>query len=470
MRVLLINPPKENEIFGNNPKLIEKVRGYSPPLGLLYIAGYLLEHSDYEVDIIDAQVERLGYPELEARIAEKQADVIGITSMTLTLLDVIETIKTAKLVWPDSIIVLGGPHASIYPAETAKLYGVDFVVIGEGEETTLELINAIDKNNSVENVLGICFMKDGRRYLSPPRPLLDDLDSLPIPPRILIPYQSYFSILFNRSPVTSIFTSRGCPYRCTFCDRPHLGKIFRCRSAENVVKEIQGCVSLGIRDFLFYDDTFTVDKERVHRICDLIVENSLDVTWDVRAHVNTINNRLLVKMKEAGCQAIHYGVESGNDRILKSIKKGITKDKVREVFKMTKGAGLKCLAYFIIGFPDETMAEIEDTYNFAVELDPDYLHLTKLCPFPSTQIYLDGLSSGFFSDDIWREFSENPNSDFTPPSWEQIFNDDELNELIKKGYKRFYLRKSYIIRQLLNIGSIGDLKRKINAGLEVINM
>lgn len=471
MKILLVNPPKKNEIFGNNPQLIENVRGFNPPLGILYIAGYLLENSSHTVFAVDAQVEELDYEQLKISMSKNGPyDVIGLTVMTFTIIDVMLTVRLIKSLWPDVTVVLGGPHASIYPRETVALGGVDYAIVGEGEITFLELLNAIENNKSPENIAGLAFKKAGKYIQTTTRPPLEELDSLAEPARHLVPYEKYFSILFKGRPVTSIFTSRGCPFRCTFCDRPHMGKKFRFRSAKAVLKEMKNCLEMGIQEFLFYDDTFTVNRERVMELCDLIIREKMYVTWDVRAHVNTIDKAMLEKMKKAGCQAIHYGVESGSERILKSIEKGITKKKARDVFQITKESGIKTLAYFIIGFPSETESEIQGTIDFAIELDPDYLHLTKLCPFPSTKIYLDALSSNVFTDDLWKKFAENPNPEFKPPICKGKFSEDDLNGWIKKGYKKFYLRRKYIFKQLMNIKNISDLKRKMIAGRKVMTM
>jgi radical SAM superfamily enzyme YgiQ (UPF0313 family) len=233
---------------------------------------------------------------------------------------------------------------------------------------------------------------------------------------------------------------------------------------------MEECVKIGISEFLIYDDNFNIDGQRVRLICDEIIKRHLDVAWSVRAHVNTVTKDMLDIMKKAGCRAIHYGIESGNERLLKIIKKNITKQRVCEVFKMTKRTGIKTLAYFMIGLPTETKEDIEETFSFMKEVNPDYMHLTTLVLFPATEIYRDALSRGIIEQDVWRNFSLNPNKEFVPPRWKGHFSKQELDCFIVKGYKSFYLRPKYIMRRLLDINDLGQFFKKAKAGIKVLGM
>ena len=192
----------------------------------------------------------------------------------------------------------------------------------------------------LKKVRGLVFKDGGEVINTGAPPLVDDLDSLPFPARDLTPYMKYYSLIAKTQPVTTMITSRGCPYRCLFCDRPHLGKRFRPRTAMNVVDEMEQCVGMGIREFLIYDDTFTVNRKRVLDICSEIKRRGLGIGWDVRARVDTITPDMLAAMKDAGCDRIHYGVESGSPEIIETLRKGITIEQVRRVFRQTKDAGI----------------------------------------------------------------------------------------------------------------------------------
>jgi radical SAM superfamily enzyme YgiQ (UPF0313 family) len=470
MKVLLINPPRENEIIGNNPRIIEEERGFNPPLGLLYLAGYLEKYTEHNLTIIDAQVERLDYSALESRIASVSPDVVGLTAMTMTLIDVMKTIEIVKKISINTRIVLGGPHIHLFPEETINLKNVDSLVLGEGEEAFKELLDNIEENSKLREVPGLVFKDKGKVIHTGIRPSIKDLDNLPFPARHLVPYKKYTSLLSKGDVATTMFTSRGCPYKCSFCDRPHLGKAFRARSARNVVDEMQECTNMGIHEFLVYDDTFTVNRKRVLDICNEIVMRKLDIGWDIRTRVDTINEEILVHLKKAGCQGIHYGVEAGTEKILTVLNKGITIQKVKEVFNMTRKYKIPILAYFMIGNPTETRDDILTTFKVTRDLNPDFVHMTILTPFPGTKIYLDGLKSGIIRKDYWREFAANPTPDFIPPHWGENFTREELNNLLIQGYKNFYIRPSYILKRIAKVRSLPEFKKKAAAGLKVFAM
>lgn len=470
MNILLINPPAENELVGNNPPIIDEERGYNPPLGLLYIAAYLEKHSDHEVEVLDAQVEEMRYDELEAAVARKKPDVVGITTMTFTLIDVLKTVQLVKRVDEDIKVVLGGPHIHLYPNETIDLPGVDYLVLGEGEVAFTQLIENMGDTDRLGKITGLVFKVNGNVVNTGLRDMIDHLDELPFPARHLTPYWRYSSLLAKRTPITTMFTSRGCPYRCAFCDRPHLGKKFRARTAENVADEMEECVNMGIHEFLVYDDTFTIDRQRVLDICDEIIRRKLDIGWDIRARIDTVTKDMLKRLQEAHCERIHYGVEAGTDRILKVLRKGITLEQARNVFKMTKEVGIATLAYFMIGAPTETREEILETIRFAQELDPDFVHITILTPFPATAIYQKGLKEGVFESDFWREFAANPTSAFEPKYWEENLSREELLGLVTHAYKSFYARPKYVVKELAQVRSLNEFARKVRAGLKVLRL
>ena len=470
MKVLLINPPSENELIGNNQPIIEEERGYNPPLGLLYLAAYLEKFSPHEVAVIDSQAEELSYMQLEAAIASHAPDVVGITAMTFTLIDVIKTARLVKKIDPAIPVVLGGPHVHLYPEETIAIPEVDYLVLGEGEEAFHQLLENMGHPEKLAEIKGLVFRHNGRVINTGLRPFRANLDELPFPARHLTPYRKYSSLMAKRQPITTMFTSRGCPYKCIFCDRPHLGKLFRARSAANVADEMEECIGLGIREFLIYDDTFTIQRQRVLDICDEIMRRKLDVGWDVRARVDIIDGEMLRKMRAAGCERIHYGVEAGTNRMLKVLRKGITVEQARRAFRLTKAAGIDTLAYFIIGSPTETRQDIAETMKLAKELDPDYVHITIMTPFPGTELYAWGLREGIIPRDVWREFAAAPRPDFQPPYWEEIFSREELLALVNRAYKDFYLRPRYVLKRLGRVRSCGELLRHARAGLKVLRL
>lgn len=468
MKVLLVNPPRDNEIRCPTPEVLESNRGSNPPLGLLYIAA-VLERMGHSVEVIDCQVELLTYADLESRIARSEYQLLGVTVMTFSLIDSVEVSNISKKLNPDIPIVWGGPHLHIFPEESLKLGCVDYVVTGEGEVSIQHLVNYLLDEKDWSDVLGVGRLSEQGAYIcNGSSPAIEDLDTLPFVARHLTPYKRYSSILAKGQVVTTLFTSRGCPYKCAFCDRPQLRPNFRARSAINVVDEMELCVNMGINEFIIYDDTFTVSKKRVHDICDEIINRRLEVFWDCRTSVNAMDEELLLKMTKAGCVGVHYGVEAGTEKIQKVIRKNLKLDKVKKIFTLTKKAGIKTMAYFIIGNPQETKEDIDEGIKFLKKVNPDFVHLTALLPFPATEIYITGLNSGVIKYDYWKEFAENPRKDFVTPHWPEYFSREEIDALILKGYRDFYLSPMYILRRLSQIRSLTELHKNIRFGIGLL--
>jgi radical SAM superfamily enzyme YgiQ (UPF0313 family) len=471
MNVLFINPPNFDELTGFLPEMVDQEAGFNPPLSILFLAGYLLDHSHHHVEILDAQVEQLDYTRLEGRLKHIAFDVVGITVMTLTLIDVIRTIDLVKKTNPECKVVVGGPHVHLFPEEMLNITGVDFAVIGEGEVALVRLLENINDYDALREIKGLVYKDDkGQLFNNGPSPI-QDLDSLSFPARHLTPYEKYNSLLAKRTPVTTLITSRGCPFKCTFCDRPHFGgKGFRAMSAKRVVEEFETCLRMGIHEFLIYDDTFTVDKERVKDICKSVIEKRLDIGFEIRTRVDTVDMEVLALLKQAGCRGIHYGVEAGTDKILKVLQKKISLEQAKKVFDLTKQMKIQTLAYFMIGSPTETREDIIETFRIARWLNPDYFHLSIFAPFPATKIYEDGLKNGFIKTDYWQEYAKNPTEDFQLRFWEENLSREELIELLKLGYKTYYMRPSYILQEFFKTTSLSEFVRKAKAGVKVLLM
>ncbi len=470
MKILLIHPPSLNPIESCLPKTIDEGRGFIPPLGLMCLASYIKKHSDHEVEIIDSIVEELNYNKLEKRIEKSRPDMIGITAMTFALLDVLETAKLAKRINPQTIVVVGGPHPTIYPEETARFKEIDFCVIGEGEKPIIELMKNIADPKKLSEIKGLAFKGEAGIINTGQSEFINDLDDLPFPRRQLVPYKKYFSSISSNFPITTMFTSRGCPYKCLFCDRPQLGKLFRARSAKNVVDEMEECEKIGIKEIFMYDDTFGTDRQRVIDICDEISRRNLKISWDVRTRVNTVNEEILLKMKKAGCERIHYGVEAGTQKILDVLRKGITLEMVEKTFKLTQKIGIKAEAYFMIGSPTETKEDILKTIEFMKKIKPDYVHITIVTPFPATDLYRLGLEQKVLPFDYWRRFAENPTPEFRPLFWEKELSREELGLLLKFAYRSFYLRPGYIFKKITQLKSWRDLLKKAKAASRLLKI
>lgn len=473
LRVLLINPPRFNELIGKNPAVVEKHRGFNPPLGILQLAGYVEQNTGHHVEVLDTQPRGWDYARLQRELQARDFDVVGITAMTFTLIDVLLTCQAVRYVRPRAKIVLGGPHVHLYPDETINRPEVDFLLQGEGEIAFADFLNKVHRRDLWHSVPGLVYLDDhGRVINNGIAPGTQDLDQLGFPARHKIDISDYTSLLGRDDMITTMFTSRGCPFRCTFCDRPFSPVLsgFRWRSAQHVADEMEMCVGMGIREALIYDDTFTVRKDRVFELCEEIQKRGLRFRWDVRAHVNTVTPELLRAMADAGCDRVHYGVECGNERMMKMIKKNHTVERVENAFRWTREMGMETLAYFIIGQQTETASDIQDSLDLAKRLAPNYVHFTVFCPYPGTAIYEEGIERGILKRDVWRDFSEDPKPEFELPVWEEIFTRQELREMLVKCYKSFYIRPGYILRSAARIRSRGEFRRKFRAGLSVLSM
>jgi len=470
MKILLINPPIENTIASVMPKELEEGLDFLPPLGLMYIAAYLKKETSYSVEILDCPVEKMSYDRLKEEIRKRNPDVVGITAMTFTLIDVMKTVKSVKEVGPRIKIILGGPHVIIFPNETIKNKEIDFLVLGEGEGAIKPLLANINNPKELKNIRGLVFKEEGAIINTGRADFIERLDDLPFPARYLAPYKKYFSVLSSRRPVTTMFTSRGCPFQCLFCDRPQLGKIFRARSAKNVVDEMEECAEMGIQEIFIYDDTFGVDRQRVLDICKEIKKREVSIAWDIRTRVNTVDREVLEALKEAKCQRIHYGVEAGTQKILNILRKGITLEQVEKAFKTTKEVGIQTAAYFMIGSPTETREDILQTIKFMKKINPDYVHITITTPFPATDLYRMAQEEKVLTEDVWRNFAKDPKLSFVPPIWEKNLSRAELLTLLKNAYRSFYFRPSYILKRISQLESMGELFRKAGGAFKLLKI
>ena len=467
MKILLINPPLRHLIKATVPPFVEEERGTYPPIGLLYIAAYLKEHGpkNLELKVIDAILENMNYQKIKDVIRKENPDVVATQALTFTLIDSLKIVKIAKQVNPKIVTVIGGRHCDIYPEETICFKSLDYIIRGEGEISFTQLIKNLDKENELSRIPGLTF-KTKRGIINNAPHLIENLDALPFPARDLTRYRKYRFLLAKNSIFTTLITSRGCPYACTFCDEGR--KKFRALSASRIVDEIIECKKkLGIDTFFIFDSTFTINRQRVLDFCDQLIKRKVNIVFDIRSRIDLIDEKMLGKLKEAGCIRIQYGVESGNDKILKNINKLITVEQTKRVINKTKECGFEILCDFMIGLPGEREKEIMDTINLSLNLPIDYAHFTITTPYPNTKLYYDGIKKGLFND-YWSEFSIHPEINFESRVWEENFSKKELTNYLSLAYSKFYKRPHYLWQQILKIKTSGELFRKMKGGLKLL--
>ncbi|MCJ7523157.1 MAG: B12-binding domain-containing radical SAM protein, partial [Dehalococcoidia bacterium] len=365
MRTLLNNPPYP---FLEFPII---------PMGLLYLAA-VLEDRDYEVDVLDLLVSRFTKDKIKRKLEEYQPDIVGVTAVTMNYNTASDILKYCKSINPDLITLIGGPHVTFAPKETLdEAPWIDIVIMGEGERTLLDIVDG----KKLEQINGIAFRKDGVE-VTPQRALIENLDELPLPARHLFPISRYHVLASH----CSLVTGRGCPFNCIFCVGSKMGgRRARFRNPKLVVDEIEQGLALGFHEVNIEDDLFTLNHKHLHAICDEIISRGLDFKWSVFARVDTVNPDILQKLRKAGCDWLCYGIESGNQQILDTVKKKITLDRIRESVQMAKDAGVNVLASFILGLPGETRETLQQTVDFARELDT-YYGFHVLAPFPGTDV------------------------------------------------------------------------------------
>jgi anaerobic magnesium-protoporphyrin IX monomethyl ester cyclase len=357
----------------------------SPPLGLLYVASYL-QASGHLVDMVDMVAGPYGKQDLARYIDTQQPLMIGISCPTEAVNAALRICQFVKSHSPRALTVLGGAHPTFDYHRLMLNPTVDFVIRHEGERPMAELVNELQQPEPhLEAVKGLCWRDHGNVVINEDQPFLEDLDSIPFPARNFIQPSRY-------SWPGSIASSRGCPHKCIFCAAGAMsGGKYRCRSAENVVNEIDYMVNeLKINDLLFVDDTFTADKKRAVQICELIKELQLEITFSCESRVNVVDREFLRVLKTAGCKRIQYGIESGSDEVLKKIRKGITTKQIREAVAWTREEGIYVKGSFILGHIWDTKETIQATFDLMRDLYTEYgveLYPAVNIPFPGTEQY-----------------------------------------------------------------------------------
>ncbi|MBN1380681.1 MAG: radical SAM protein [Deltaproteobacteria bacterium] len=370
MRVALIAPPYPLE------------EGLSAPLGICYAAA-AFERANAEVIILDYMVRKYSPGKLIAELSEFKPDFIGATSVTLNFGVAASIVETAKKAFPSAITAMGGPHVSFDYDYTLKRYpGIDLIVVGEGEQTIAELVPAMHNRSAWQGINGLAFKENGKVVATPARELIKDLDSLPLPSRHLLQMSRYLAVGF----ALSIITSRGCPNGCIFCQGHRMvGHKIRSRNPKQVVDEIESLLAVGHERVNFSDDFFTSNRKRVKAICEEIQRRGLSFGWTAFSRADSVNREILKIMKDAGCDTIFYGMESGNQEILDRIKKRVTLDRIRKAVEDAKAVGMAVFGSFIVGLPGETKETMMDSHRFATELD--IIHgYHFLAPFPGTEV------------------------------------------------------------------------------------
>ena len=449
MKITLVNPPYPPSVHSHPPFI---------PLGIAYL-GAVAEKAGHDVTVVDCQAEKLTYDAFRKRISQVPSDIIGATATTLLYKSAMQLINIAKEVHPNAVTMLGGSHGTFWDENALNEYpSLDIVVRREGETTFIELLDKLQTENSFNKVLGITFRnKEGKISRNPDRPFLEDLDGLPFPAHHLLPLDSLKrmgKVLFP------LITSRGCVYWCDFCSTVRMfGRGYRMRSPKNVVDEMEIIHNkYGVNQVTFYDDAFTVNRERVVKICEELHKRKLDLIWDCGTRVDMVDRELLKTMHDAGCIAVWLGVESGSETILGAMNKRIKLDQTRLAYKAAHNVGLMTIANAVLGFPGETEQTARKTINFIKELNPDDVGFYVATPYPGTPMYEQVNKNG------WLRVTDFNKYDTATPTFETPWlSIEKLAEIRYKAYQEFYLRPGYVLKMMRRGGTYGISAVKTSA-------
>ena len=457
--IFIVIPTMENAYHN-----LKHLPGMAIPIGITSIAA-MLEKEGYEVKIIDGDAENLTFDELLDCLITERPDYVGSTTMTATMDITNRFYSRLKEKLPGVTVIVGGPHVSALPKQTLEeSKGIDIVIKGEGDETIVDLMEALENKQDLTDVAGIVFRKNNRVIETSPRELIKDLGKLPIPAYHLLKYDLYHSYVWNnwvngyRKPLGTIFTGRGCFGKCNFCAvRSVFGQKTRYFPIERVKNEIDFLVNkYKIRVLYLQDDTFTANRRMVNEVCDYIIEKGYNKKLEIMAssRTDTVHFPTLQKMRKAGVRWICFGVESGNQQILDIMHKKTTLDQIRNAFKKANDAGLFIAGNYMIGHLGETYKTAMDTINLVCSLKQDYASFAIAIPLPGTELYQYCLDKTIDLPS-WNGFG---NVNTPPIPLNDSLDAEQLMELRRLATNRFFKRPVYLLRMLWRFNALAVIK------------
>jgi len=420
-----------------------------------------------EPKIMDYATEGKSWDDYINDLKEFQPDIVVMSITTATIEKDMEAFNIAKNILPGVISIAKGAHFISCAVDelNKELYEVmDFAISGEAEFVIGDLLKALLENNSINDVKGIFYRGENGMVKTSEYECVDDLDSLPFPARELMNNKLY-PRPDTGEPMATISVARGCPFPCFYCLTPVVsGKKLRKRSSQNIVDELQECVEKhGIKDFFFKADTFTVDRNWVIEVCNEIMRRNLKISWGTSARVKPLDEKMLQKMKKAGCWLMALGIESANDETLKKIKKGATRQDAINAVSMIKKAGIRIYAYYMIGFPWETREHIKETVNFAKQLNCDFIEFHIAVPFEGTEYY-----EQIKDTKLMEHRAIGHDSYLHPAVRTHYLTSDEILELKNQALREVCLSPGYIINTLKNIKNVKELLNYSRYGFRML--
>ncbi len=436
MKIMLIFPPT-NRLF----KAVLKTT--PPPLSVAYLAAVARENG-HDVKVIDSLVMDYTFDDVEKEIKNYSPDLVGITATTSMMPDAYQVAKIAKNISKDTKVVIGGPHVTFVPEDTLKeSENIDYVVRGEGEIIFSNLLKHLEGKIELRDIRGLSFRNNGTIVNNPPEQLIKDVDTIPYPAFDLLPMERYKA---DNKEYGTIITSRGCPYNCIFCSSSlQFGKQWRGHSVERVTDELKILRDrYNKKEIEFMDDTFTLNMKRAIELTKRIKEEGLDISWSATARVNLFNDEIAKSMKSAGAHTVYFGIESGVQKTLDFIGKGITLELAKSAVEKATTTGLQTFGSFIIGFPEETVKDVEATIKFSQKVGVTLAQFTIATPFPGTGLWNYVVEKGLLLTRDWGKFSA-----IMPVIKLKNFTSDEIMKWVARAYISFYLRPTYLVSDIV---------------------
>jgi radical SAM superfamily enzyme YgiQ (UPF0313 family) len=420
--------------------------GIFPSLPLGGLAAWVRQNG-FDVRLIDLHVENIYPKDGAGRVQDYDPHIVALTAKTLGWPAVIEVAQMVKAACPNALIVVGGPHLSIYAEESMTWECFDVAVVGDGEETFLEICERVESKSEVDDVLGtVVRLKNGEIIRNPPRPLSRSINKYPQTAWDLIPIEDYNCLTLLR-PFATMVTTRGCPWHCGYCSQVYSEKL-RFRSVKLVVDEMEYLVrKRGVREIVFFDETFTIGKKRMMKFSDEVQRRGFKVKFNIRARVDTVDRDVVRALKKAGLRSIHMGVEAGTNRVLKIMNKQITREQTERAFRICREEGVDTRGYFMIGYYDTTPSDIEDTIRFASDIGLDWASFSVATALPATDLYRIAQERGYVDGDFWKQYTIDGGG-VIPQLETETFTAEMLRAYRTKAYMSFYLRPDLIRRKL----------------------
>ncbi|MCL5037143.1 MAG: B12-binding domain-containing radical SAM protein [Chloroflexi bacterium] len=463
MDILFINPPLTMEERYND---LKEAGSSMPSLGLLILASIARE-AGYDAGILDACAMNMDLARTLSRIKELRPKIAALTAVTLSIVSAGELASRIKEELPECAVIIGGSHFTAIPGETLREFPYfDAGVVGEGEITIKELIPAMLSGSALSGIKGVAFRSPGGEItVNEPREYLMDLDSIPPPawdllsgfPKDYVPA----SFRYRRLPAASLVVSRGCPNKCSFCDRSVFGSKIRSFSVDYIMKMLWDLKkNYGIKEILFEDDTFFLFKKKLGEMCKRMIDEKIDLSWSCLARADLVDRDLLKLMKPAGCWQVAYGIESADPKVLELMRKKVSPGQVENAVKWTREADILSKGFFILGFPGETKESFRRTLDFGKKIPLDDFSLFKITPFPGSELYSMAEQYGSFDRD-WKKMNL-LNTVFVP---EGLAGED-MDSMMLKAQREFYVRPRIIFSYIKRMFSNPAFAGKILSGMK----